>query len=250
MKDLRGESAEPLPDSRLAPELPANPPAPEPLTPIPVVLMSGTTWNIKRLRRYFTQKDGFILVEGHAPVEQLLAQCQRMAPCILIAGEDILCTVNPPEFASLVDFGRSVKVLAYGSVQDDHTVQVLLRMGCMGFIEEGAPAPLLRRAVRAVASGEIWVGRKLLTRVLQQLLFATRSPKLTPREKEILQLIAKGFKNRAIGEKLCISHETVRWHIRSLHAKLGFQDRSGTALFARQYLEGDPQEELGEGLGL
>lgn len=235
-----GLAAEPLAD--LSPA--------DSLTPVPVVLMNGTTWNTRRLRRYFTQKEGFILVEGHPPAEHLLAQCQRMAPCILIAGEDILCTLNPPEFASLVDFGRSVKVLAYGSAQDDRTVQGLLRMGCMGFIEEGAPPPLLKKAVRAVASGEIWVGRKLLTRVLQQLLFATRSPRLTPREKEILQLIARGMKNRSIAEKLCISHETVRWHIRSLHAKLGFQDRSGTALFARQYLEGDSQEELGGGMCL
>jgi len=242
---VRGDCGETTPEGKLAAEPVVKHPAAEPLTPVPVVLMDGNTWSSKRLRRYFTQKDGFILVEGHPPAEQLLAQCQRLAPCILIADEEVLCGVNPPEFASLVDFGRSVKVLAYGSAQDDRAVQSLLRMGCMGFIEESAPAPLLKRAVRAVANGEIWVGRKLLTRVLQQLLFATRSPRLTRREKEILQLIARGYKNRAIAEKLCISHETVRWHIRGLHAKLGLQDRPGTALFARQYMDGNSEEESG-----
>ncbi len=63
-------------------------------------------------------------------------------------------------------------------------------------------------------------------------------------------MIARGYKNRAIAERLSISHETVRWHIRSLHSKLGLQDRLGTALYAQQYLEEElpsarpPRDEL------
>jgi DNA-binding NarL/FixJ family response regulator len=112
-------------------------------------------------------------------------------------------------------------------------------MGCMGFVTEGAPPAVLKKAARALARGEMWIDRRLLTRVLQQLLFANRSPKLTPREKDVLKLIARGYKNRAIAEKLCISHETVRWHIRGLHSKLGLQDRLGTAVYAQQYLDDD-----------
>jgi DNA-binding NarL/FixJ family response regulator len=214
---------------------------------MPVVVTAGNGWDFRRLRRCLTQENGFLLIEGHPPAEQLLAQCQRMAPCVLIADEQMICGIEPARFAGLVDFGRSVKVLAFGHDRDERVAAHLLRMGCMGLIASDVPAPVLKKAVRAVGRGEIWAGRKLITRVFQQLLFATRSPRLTPREREILQWIAKGANNRSIAERLCISHETVRWHIRSLHAKLGLQDRSGTALFARHYLEGDAQEDTGGG---
>jgi DNA-binding NarL/FixJ family response regulator len=178
-------------------------------------------------------------VEGCESPEQLLLRCQRMAPCVVIADQALLERFDPAEFAGMVDFGRSVQVLAYGPARDDRAVQNLVRMGCMGFVTEGAPPAVLKKAARALARGEMWIDRRLLTRVLQQLLFANRSPKLTPREKDVLKLIARGYKNRAIAEKLCISHETVRWHIRGLHSKLGLQDRLGTAMYAQQYLDAD-----------
>jgi DNA-binding NarL/FixJ family response regulator len=205
----------------------------------PVVLANSKLWNWQGLRRCFSQRNGFILVEGYESPEQLLLHCQRMAPCVVIADQALLERFDPAEFASMVDFGRSVQVLAYGPARDDRVVQNLVRMGCMGFVTEGSSPAILKKAARALARGEMWIERRLLTRVLQQLLFANRSPKLTPREKDILKLIAHGYKNRAIAENLCISHETVRWHIRGLHSKLGLQDRLGTAMYAQQYLDDD-----------
>lgn len=207
--------------------------------PTPVVIATASLWNWKGLRRCFPQKEGFILVEGCQSPEHLLLHCQRMAPCVLIADQDLLQRLDPAEFSSVVDFGRAVQVLVRAAGNDERTIQGLVRMGCMGFVSEGAPPATLKKAVRALARGEMWIERRLMTRVLQQLLFATHSPKLTPREKDILRLIARGYKNRAIAEKLSITHETVRWHIRSLHSKLGLQDRLGTALYAQQYLEED-----------
>jgi DNA-binding NarL/FixJ family response regulator len=205
----------------------------------PVVVANPKLWNWKGLRRCFSQKDGFILVEGYESPDQLLLHCQRMAPCVVIVDQALLERLDPAEFASMVDFGRSIQVLVYAAAKDDRVVQNLVRMGCMGFVTEGASPAILKKAARALARGEMWIERRLLTRVLQQLLFANRSPKLTPREKDILKLIARGYKNRAIAEKLSISHETVRWHIRGLHSKLGLQDRLGTALYAQQYLDDD-----------
>lgn len=205
----------------------------------PVVVANSSLWNWKGLRRCFSQREGFILVEGYEAPDQLLSHCQRMAPCVLIASQALLERLDPAEFAGTVDFGRSVQVLVYSPAKDDRTVQNFVRMGCMGVVAEGVSPAILRKAVRALVRGEMWVERRLVTRLLQQLLLATRSPKLTPRETDILKLIARGFKNRAIAEKLSISHETVRWHIRSLHSKLGLQDRLGTAQYAQQYLEQD-----------
>lgn len=214
----------------------------ETMTPIVVAHPKLLKW--KGLRRCFSQRDGFLLVEGSESFDQLVMHCQRMAPCVVLADEAFISRFEPAEFSALVDFGRSIQVLVCAPARDDRIVQNWIRLGCMGFVPEDTPPAVLRKAVRAVSQGELWTERRLLTRVLQQLLMATRSPKLTPREKDILKLIARGYKNRKIAETLSISHETVRWHIRGLHSKLGLQDRLGTALFAQQYLE---DELLSEG---
>jgi DNA-binding NarL/FixJ family response regulator len=95
----------------------------------------------------------------------------------------------------------------------------------MGFIRTGAPPRELRRAVEAVASGEFWAPRKLIARVFQDVLSANNPRKLTSRETEILTLVAQGNTNQQIAHTLCISRETVRWHMRMLYGKLGVHDR-------------------------
>jgi DNA-binding NarL/FixJ family response regulator len=223
-----------LPEA-IAPYGETNRAAPATLTPVLIANPKLSSW--RGLRRCFSQREGFLLVEGCASIEQLLMHCQKMAPCVVLADEAFIGRIEPSEFTALVDFGRSVQVLVCSAQADDRVLQNWIRLGCMGFVRDDASPAVLKKAVRAVARGELWVERRLLTRILQQLLLATRSPKLTPREKDILKLIARGYKNRAIAQTLSISHETVRWHIRSLHSKLGVQDRLGTALYAQQFLE-------------
>lgn len=212
----------------------------QPQVPVPVIVANEKLRSWKGLRRCFTRKAGFLLIDAVESPGHLLLQCQRLAPCVLIAELAFVESLDPGDFAVFTDFGRATRVLVYGPVCDERTIQNLIRLGCAGAIGENESPALLRRAVAAVARGELWVERRVLTRLLQQLLFAAHSPKLTPREKDILRLIAEGLKNRAIAEKLEISHETVRWHIRSLHAKLGLQDRVGTALYAQQFLDRQP----------
>ncbi len=215
---------------------------------VPVLVASAGLRMEKGFRNCFTQKAGFLLVEAAGTPEQLLLQCQRLAPCVLIADLEFVESLEPGDLAALADFGRAARVLVRGPAPDERTVQKLVRLGCAGVIAETEPPAVLRKAVKAVARGEFWVERLSLAHLLQKLLFASHSPRLTPREKEILRLIAQGFKNRGIAEKLSISHETVRWHIRGLHAKLGLQDRLETALYARHYIESDASPDSEEQL--
>jgi DNA-binding NarL/FixJ family response regulator len=201
-----------------------------------VLISDNHTWNANTLRRCLSQSNGFVLVEAHP--DRVLSHCQRLAPCVVIVDQPSVDRMDPAEFAALIDHGRAIKVLVCGASRDEDTIQRLVRKGCMGVVTPGTSAKTLRKAVRALARGEMWIERRLMAIALQQLLLALHSPKLSPREKDVLRLIASGYSNRAIAERLSITHETVRWHIRSLHAKLGMQDREGTALYARLHLEG------------
>jgi two-component system response regulator DevR len=204
--------------------------------PVPVLVAHARLWARRELRRCFSQREGFIPIPAFQSPKQLPAQCQQMAPCVLVLDQSTLEDLNPTELLGALDCWRSVRVLVVGPEKDDEAIQSFIRMGCMGFASEQAAPSLLKKAVHALARGELWVDRRLITGVIQQLQYSLSSRQLTPREGEILRLIARGMKNRSIAEKLCISHETVRWHIRSLHSKLGVQDRLETAWYARTFL--------------
>jgi DNA-binding NarL/FixJ family response regulator len=83
------------------------------------------------------------------------------------------------------------------------------------------------RALRAVIAGELWFPRATLSRVLKGFLIAQDPDRLTSREIEILGLVGSDMNNQQIADKLFISRETVRWHVKSLHAKLGARTRRG-----------------------
>jgi len=88
---------------------------------------------------------------------------------------------------------------------DDRTVLALLKRQYRGTVKPSDDPQLLVQALRAVRRGELWVERRLMTAAL----LADDVPKLTPKQNEVLQYLAKGMSNRAIAEVLGISEGTV-----------------------------------------
>ncbi len=121
----------------------------------------------------------------------------------------------------------AVRVLAIADSIDDKTCEELIRMGCVGSLPRRVSPATLVRALNAVVAGELWFPRATLSRVLKGFLVAHAPDRLTARELEILALVGADLNNQQIGDKLCISRETVRWHIKSLHSKLGTRTRRG-----------------------
>lgn len=187
------------------------------------------------LKRRFARDPEFVLlpVEGNHSV--VLANARRFAPCILVAGE---ADLSGPEFFEAAEkTGEDIKILAACRTVGRDNAARLARLGCWGCIEETAPAALVKKAVAAVNRGELWFERRVLATVIQQFRSAAQSPNLTRRESDILQLIARGYTNRAIALELGVSPATIRWHLRRLHTKLGVRDRSATEVYAHTRFE-------------
>jgi DNA-binding CsgD family transcriptional regulator len=100
----------------------------------------------------------------------------------------------------------------------------LLRLGYRGYLRPGADVHMLDRALRSVAAGELWAERRLLGKT-------DPAAELTPREEQVLGLIAKGLTNRSIAKALGISHKTVNAHVSSLLRKCSAHNRVELALF-------------------
>ena len=182
---------------------------------------------------------GLELSQCSGTIGELLAECHRMAPCVLVVSQESLDKVDAKEFSASVGVGGSVLVLVMGTHKSPHLVERFLSMGCMGYLPHDIPSPTLRRAVRAIASGQVWADRTTITQVMKRMILKQLLQELTSRETEILRLIAGGLSNRAIADRLYITHETVRWHIRALYSKLGVQDRFSAIVYGKRLLDSD-----------
>jgi NarL family two-component system response regulator LiaR len=121
--------------------------------------------------------------------------------------------------------------------EDDEFVFAGLQAGGRGYILKEADPDTMLRAIRAVAHGESLLGSTVAQKVMRQFsaLPDQQAPlfdDLTPRELEVLKLIAQGLNNRDIAEELVISEKTVKNHINNIFSKLHINDRSQAILYA------------------
>lgn len=127
----------------------------------------------------------------------------------------------------------AVEVVAVTSFVEEAKVQAALEAGAAGYLLKDAEADELASAIRAAVRGEM----HLDPGVARQLTAALRAPQvgaitLTPREREVLALIADGRSNQQIATALVVSERTARTHVSNILAKLGVASRTQAALWA------------------
>lgn len=152
---------------------------------------------------------------------EMLALSERLAPSVLLIPDWQLAQIDQSAMAASLRFGRRVRAIVLLSGDDTISPEQYLRLGCMGLVKGDSSSKVILRAVQAVAEGELWAPRKLLARLLQDLLEANSPQRLTPREVEVMSLVSEGLSVREIASRLVISRETVKWYKRNLSAKLG-----------------------------
>jgi DNA-binding NarL/FixJ family response regulator len=120
-----------------------------------------------------------------------------------------------------------------------------MKLGCSGIVLKQTAADLIIKSIRRVHAGEIWLDSNTTAAVMRQ--FSSpldggstpqpgvrtrdRSP-LSNREREIVALVAQGYKNKEMAEKMFISEQTVKNHLHNIFDKLGVSDRLELALYA------------------
>lgn len=209
------------------------------VSPTRVIIDLSSLPHREEFARPLPAPSGFLVMNCTGTVEEIAGECQRVAPCVLVIGEASLEKLASSGFPSSIGFGGSVRVLVLGSHKNSELIERWLCMGCMGYMSLEVTRPKLWKAIRAVASGEVWAGRKTLSQVMNKLIFKQCLQDLTVQEKVILQLIACGLPNRAIADRLCVTHETIRWHIRSLYSKIGVHDRFCAMMYGSRLLEAE-----------
>lgn len=134
----------------------------------------------------------------------------------------------------------ALKVLVVTMQEDDESVAAAMRAGARGYLLKGATPDEVERGIRAVANGEMILGPRVAERAMAVVVGGRATlrlpfPELTDREREVLDLVARGFDNTTISRRLVLSPKTVRNHVSNVVAKIGAADRANAILLAREH---------------
>jgi two-component system nitrate/nitrite response regulator NarL len=138
------------------------------------------------------------------------------------------------------------KVILFSSSENKEEFVEAMKIGCRGIISKSATISLIEKSIQKVHAGEIWLDSHTTGAVIRQFSSPSDFPavhasngkstreraQLSQREREIIILIAQGYKNKEIAEKMFITEQTVKNHLHNVFDKLGVSDRLELALYA------------------
>ena len=190
------------------------------------------------LRKLLDSDDEIVIVGEASNGNDCIKMLTKLKPDILLLDlrmpdKDGLAVLEEVNFDQL-----PTRVVVLTAAEDDRDVVRAMRLGARGVVLKQSASDLLLKSIRKVADGEIWLDNRMTAEVIDAFKKSAEAgqrrekPLLSDREKEIVQLVAQGFRNREIGEKLFISEQTVKNHLHNIFDKLGVSDRLELALYA------------------
>lgn len=193
---------------------------------------------IRRALTLLLADDPTISIVGEAlNGQEALEQVETLNPDVVLM--DILMPVMDGVTATHLICQKfpDVKLLVLSVDDDGEYITQALRFGAAGYILKNTPPEELALAIQAVYRGYTYLGPGLGQKVIAYipklpLHFSVGWQELTPREREVVQLIARGANNHEIAQTLFISEKTVKNHITSILSRLNLRDRTQVAIFA------------------
>jgi DNA-binding NarL/FixJ family response regulator len=196
-------------------------------------------------------RTGLVTIVDAQPDLEVVGECgdgrtavdlaRRLAPDVVVMDVrmPVLDGIAATRLLAGADVAHPVKVLVVTTFNLDEYVYQALRAGASGFLLKDAPPDRLLHGIRTVASGAALldpeVTRELVGRFATRIRPAGDRPAevpLTPRELEVLRLVADGLSNSEIAGALVISHETVKTFVSRILTKLGLRDRVQAVVYA------------------
>src|SRR5262245_307510 len=191
---------------------------------IPVVVIASAVAALRGqwregIRRFVTAE-----VTDHAELTRIMTQRK---PTTLLLDSHLPQLGGISGVAALRRLQPTTKIVLLASVPDEKEGIAALKMGVRGYCDIGISRALLGKALEAVRDGEIWVGRKLTSHLLEELNSLAQSStsktdaievngrlrRLTPRERDIVDLLGIGASNKDIAQRLAVTERTVKAHL-------------------------------------
>lgn len=206
--------------------------------PIRVALVDDHPIVLRGLQQLFESEAGFAVVACCRDGAEALAAARRGDADVLVldlrmpgvGGLDVLRAIAAEHLACRV-------VVLTATLRDAQVTEVL-QLGAKGLVLKESTPETLIECVRRVQRGEQWVDRAAMARGLDHAVRtgpgAPPGASLTPRELEVVRMVAQGLRNREIAERLFISEGTVKIHLHNTYDKLGVDGRLELLLYAQE----------------
>ena len=198
------------------------------------------------IRALLTEVEDIQVVGVAGDGAQAVAEAQRLAPDVVLMdlvmpgmdGIEATRAINQMRVEGKEGVGQRPRVLVLTSFTGDEKVFPALKAGAMGYLLKDSRSVELVDAIRQVSRNESWLHPMIARKVLQEMQHQSEQThgmeQLTPRETEVLRLVAQGLGNLEIAEKLFISEVTVRTHVSNILKKLHLTNTVQAALYALQ----------------
>jgi two-component system, NarL family, response regulator LiaR len=187
------------------------------------------------LRSFLELQDGIEIVGDASDGAEAVELAERLRPAVVLMDLVMPKLDGVEAMRALNERVPGTRVIILTSYIDDDRLLPAIRAGAAGYLLKNAEPQELARAIRTAAAGEALIDPSVAARLVERLAQDEQRDdyeSLTAREREVLELIGRGFSNKRIALELGIAEKTVKTHVSNLLGKLGVADRTQAALYA------------------
>jgi DNA-binding NarL/FixJ family response regulator len=218
--------------------------------PIRILLVDEQTIVREGLRLIIESHSEFKIVGEAGNREDALDVAVREQPHIIVLDPTLEHDITYTIIDDLLAAAKDANIIILTGAKDIDAHRQAISLGARGIVLKQEASQVLIRAIEKVYAGETWIERSSTARLLTEVLSVMRNGKtdpdatkiatLTLREREVVELIAEGLKNKQIAERLFITQATVSHHLTSIFSKLGVSDRLQLMIYAYHHCLSKP----------
>ena len=180
------------------------------------------------------QDAGDIVVAGTAgSAAEALALVRRERPDVVLLDLELPDRSGLELIVELKAALPQLRIVIFSAYGGEERVAVAISRGADSYVLKGTPSDEVLETIRSAVAGQPRLGAEVAAQLLRSL-HTPRRERVTPREREVLGLLAEGLSNRAIAARLNVAERTVRFHVGEIIERLGAESRTQAVAFAKQ----------------